>query len=104
MTSQGKCAIHFSTGSGTQPTVDEIKRNDFRDVENNFVTLSRSSDYDLMVLNIPMEYASMELIDGQHRLYGFVETDLDQTGLCTGSPRHPRIKSKAETRGIRSDK
>jgi len=56
-------------------TVDKIKESEFRDVSNNRITLSRSADYDLVVLNIPMEYASMELIDGQHRLYGFVETD-----------------------------
>ncbi|MDY6917815.1 MAG: DGQHR domain-containing protein [Chloroflexota bacterium] len=32
-------------------------------------------DYELGVLSIPMEYASLELIDGQHRLYGFVRAD-----------------------------
>ena len=38
-------------------------------------TLPRQNDYDLVVLNIPLEYASLELIDGQHRLYGFVSSD-----------------------------
>jgi len=39
------------------------------------ITLTRKKDYELVVLSIPMEYASIELIDGQHRLYGFVETE-----------------------------
>ena len=56
-------------------TVDEMNASNFRDQSNRPITLSRSKDYDLVTLNIPMEYASMELIDGQHRLYGFVGTD-----------------------------
>jgi DNA sulfur modification protein DndB len=52
-------------------TVDEVGVNGFRDTSRKPITLSRSKDYDLVTLNIPMEYASMELIDGQHRLYGF---------------------------------
>jgi DGQHR domain-containing protein len=56
-------------------TVDEVDVNGFRDKSNKPITLSRSKDYDLVSLNIPMEYASMELIDGQHRLYGFVGAD-----------------------------
>jgi DGQHR domain-containing protein len=56
-------------------TVDEISSDEFRDKSNRHITLSRSTDYDLVVLNIPMEFASMELIDGQHRLYGFVGAD-----------------------------
>jgi DGQHR domain-containing protein len=56
-------------------TVDEIKLGEFRDTSNKPITLSRAGDYDLVTLNIPMEYASMEMIDGQHRLYGFVTTD-----------------------------
>jgi DGQHR domain-containing protein len=47
-----------------------------RDASGKRVTLSREKDYELVVLSIPMEYASLELIDGQHRLYGFVETGL----------------------------
>ena len=57
-------------------TVDEVKAGNYRDISNKPITLSKSTDYDLVVLNIPMDYASMELIDGQHRLYGFVETDV----------------------------
>lgn len=41
---------------------------------NGFV-LARGGDYELVVLRIPMAYASLELIDGQHRLYGFVGTE-----------------------------
>jgi DGQHR domain-containing protein len=60
---------------GESVTVDTICGGKFCDTSNKPVTLSRQSDYDLVVLNIPMEYASMELIDGQHRLYGFVHSD-----------------------------
>lgn len=56
-------------------TVSEIDVDGFRDASGKPITLSRSRDYDLVALNIPMEYASMELIDGQHRLYGFVAAD-----------------------------
>lgn len=42
------------------------------DASGNAINLSRESDYELGVLNVPLEYASIELIDGQHRLYGFV--------------------------------
>ena len=56
-------------------TVDEVSTRKFLDATNRPITLSRAKDYDLVTLNIPMEYASMELIDGQHRLYGFVGSD-----------------------------
>jgi DGQHR domain-containing protein len=50
--------------------------NDLREPSGRPIVLSRAQgDYDLVVLNIPMEYASLELIDGQHRLYGFVNTN-----------------------------
>lgn len=35
------------------------------------INLTSAKDYELVVLKIPMAYASLELIDGQHRLYGF---------------------------------
>ena len=60
---------------GDSVTVDDISGTKFCDTSNRPVTLSRQTDYDLVALNIPMEYASMELIDGQHRLYGFVGSD-----------------------------
>ncbi len=34
--------------------------------------LTNSRNYDLVVLDIPKEYASLEIIDGQHRLFGFI--------------------------------
>lgn len=37
--------------------------------------LTRPNDYEPGILRIPMEYASLELIDGQHRLFGFVDAD-----------------------------
>ncbi len=39
------------------------------------IVLARAKDCELGVLSIPMKYASLELIDGQHRLYGFVGTE-----------------------------
>ncbi len=56
-------------------TVDELDVSGFRDKASKPIIFTRAKDYDLVALNIPMEYASMELIDGQHRLYGFADTD-----------------------------
>ncbi len=56
-------------------TFDDIKKDGLRDVSGKPITLSRAKDYDLVALNVPMEYSSLELIDGQHRLYGFVTAD-----------------------------
>jgi len=56
-------------------TVDVIQHGEFKDSEGRPISLSKSERSELVVLNIPMEYASLELIDGQHRLYGFVKTD-----------------------------
>ncbi|MGO9211297.1 MAG: DGQHR domain-containing protein [Terriglobales bacterium] len=56
-------------------TIDAVRADEFLDEGGRPLTLSRSSNYDLVVLNIPMEFASLELIDGQHRLYGFVGAD-----------------------------
>lgn len=39
------------------------------------ITLTKKDDSELVVLQIPMKYASMEIIDGQHRLFGFVNTN-----------------------------
>jgi len=46
-----------------------------KDTSGNGFELARGGDYQLVVLRIPMAYASLELIDGQHRLYGFVGTE-----------------------------
>ena len=56
-------------------TVDKIQLKDLKDLEKRPITVSNEKSGELVVLNIPMEYASLELIDGQHRLYGFVKTD-----------------------------
>ena len=39
------------------------------------LTLTHASNYSLGILQIPMGYGSLELIDGQHRLYGFATTE-----------------------------
>jgi len=61
--------VHF----GEKVTWDPVKLPD-RDVNGRPITLAKK-DYELVVLKIPMEYASLELIDGQHRLYGFIRTE-----------------------------
>jgi len=50
-----------------------------RDANGEPVKLADSRGCDLVVLKIPMQYASMEVIDGQHRLYGFVGAREDIT-------------------------
>jgi DNA sulfur modification protein DndB len=45
-----------------------------KDSEGEKITLSKMN-YELGLLGIPLEYASIEMIDGQHRLFGFVNTD-----------------------------
>lgn len=56
-------------------TVDEVLVENLQDTGKRPIILSKGHDYDLVTLNIPREYASMELIDGQHRLYGFASSD-----------------------------
>jgi len=48
-----------------------------KNIDGRTITLSHSAGYDMGVLTIPLRYASLELIDGQHRLYGFVRTSED---------------------------
>lgn len=63
--------VHFND----QVTWDDIDVPD-RFVDGKRITISKPNNYDLVLLRIPMEYASLELIDGQHRLYGFVNTEI----------------------------
>ena len=42
-----------------------------KDINGKPITLTQEKACELVVLKIPMAYASLELIDGQHRLYGF---------------------------------
>lgn len=46
-----------------------------RSIEGKDLNLARPDDYELVCLSIPSKYASLELIDGQHRLFGFAATD-----------------------------
>lgn len=46
-----------------------------RDSSNKPITIAKQSNCELVLLGIPSEYASLELIDGQHRLFGFVHAD-----------------------------
>jgi DNA sulfur modification protein DndB len=62
--------VHF----GEKVTWDPITTPD-KDANGRPIILGREKNCKLVILRIPMEYASLELIDGQHRLYGFVETE-----------------------------
>ena len=53
--------------------VEDVPMSDVRDSQSRPVVLSRATKP--VVLNIPLEFSSLELIDGQHRLFGFVGTD-----------------------------
>jgi DGQHR domain-containing protein len=55
-------------------TIETLKQKKFSDVQGKPITLSKT-DFRLVALGIPMEYASLELLDGQHRLFGFAKTD-----------------------------
>lgn len=58
-------------------TVQVLKQKKFSDEQGQPVILSKS-DFRLVGLSIPMEYASLELLDGQHRLFGFASPRRDQ--------------------------
>ncbi|PYT59651.1 MAG: hypothetical protein DMG35_13820 [Acidobacteria bacterium] len=55
--------------------VEDIKLEQVTDFKDRPIVLSRPGLNRLVVLNIPMEYSSLELIDGQHRLFGFVQAE-----------------------------
>jgi len=46
-----------------------------KDVDAKTITVARPKDCEIVLLKIPMAYASLELIDGQHRLFGFIHTE-----------------------------
>jgi len=62
--------VHFGKTVTWQPLPSPTVGTDGR-----AITLTRPRDCELVVLSIPLAYASLELIDGQHRLYGFVQAD-----------------------------
>jgi DGQHR domain-containing protein len=62
---------------GESFTIDEIKGmhdGELKDTRGNTVTPSRK-DHQLVSLTFPLKYGSLELIDGQHRLFGFIHAD-----------------------------
>ena len=70
------------------------------DMDGNIITLTRENDYELGVLSMPMEYASIELIDGQHRLYGFINTEpgtRDHFNLAVIGIKNLTNKSRKDT-------
>lgn len=52
--------------------VTPIDAGTMKDTSGNTVHFSNVTNYTPVALDIPMKYASTEIIDGQHRLYGFV--------------------------------
>ncbi len=56
---------------------DPINLGTPKDLKDRPIRLSRPDDTEVGVLSIPLAYASLELIDGQHRLFGFVDTPAD---------------------------
>jgi DGQHR domain-containing protein len=61
-------------GSGIKETEIDTQKL----VDNNGAAIHYAfKDHQLVALTIPLRYASLELIDGQHRLFGFVHTPED---------------------------
>ncbi len=56
---------------------EALRKEDLKDSNNEPFSLTNPADFTLGVLRIPLKYASLELIDGQHRLFGFIEADDD---------------------------
>jgi DGQHR domain-containing protein len=48
-----------------------------KDMQGHPITITNRRNFELVLLSIPMEYASLEVIDGQHRLYGFAGAEAD---------------------------
>jgi len=54
-------------------TIDKIRK-PTKDRSGDALNLT-SDAYELVNIGIPLKYASMEILDGQHRLYGFIQTE-----------------------------
>jgi DGQHR domain-containing protein len=59
---------------GESVAIDEIETNRLVDDKGRKVETSRP-DHQLVTLTFPLKYGLMELIDGQHRLFGFIHAD-----------------------------
>lgn len=60
---------------GAKVSFDKVKLSSpISDYQGQQLLLSRERAAELVRLNIPMEYASLEVIDGQHRIFGFIKT------------------------------
>ncbi len=83
---------------GDSVTVVDLP-NDFKDGGGSKITLARP-DHKLVALTFPLTYGSLELIDGQHRLFGFVRTS-DETrkhfGLVVLALRNLDEKRRSST-------
>ena len=64
------------------------------------ITLTRGKDCQVVLLKIPREYASIELIDGQHRLFGFCQAEpgtRDHFSLVVGGIRNLSTERRTNT-------
>lgn len=62
--------VHFSDNVRWEPLDTPSK-----DSQGRKITISKRGDGELFLLSIPKQYDSLELIDGQHRLFGFTGAD-----------------------------
>lgn len=60
---------------GDRVIPSKLDQSRFRDVENRPITIARDKASEVYILQIPMEYGSLEVIDGQHRLFGFARVN-----------------------------
>jgi DGQHR domain-containing protein len=78
--------------------VEDIPLDDLKDAQARPIVLSRSTKP--VVLNMPLTFSSLELIDGQHRLFGFVGADpatLKSFDLLVTGVRGLGTKERQET-------
>jgi len=58
---------------------DDVKDNELtlpnKDKDGKNITIAKKEKCKVVLLQIPSKYASMELIDGQHRLFGFIKSN-----------------------------
>jgi DGQHR domain-containing protein len=55
--------------------VEDISFEELKDTKGRPLVFSAQHGFALVALNIPQEYSSLELIDGQHRLFGFAAAE-----------------------------
>ncbi len=83
---------------GDDVSVEEIK-SELKDIAGKKIVVSRQ-DHKLVALTFPLKYGSVELIDGQHRLFGFVHASKiarENFNLVVLGMRHLEQKKRSGT-------